>query len=242
MKNTFLATSFCFLGLTTTFISCSREDSFTNLEKINNEEKPLSQNRILEQEDLSSEMLKYTETITLTDKHNNIAKILATSNNKAVIDEYKDDALTFEIIDKDNLDIPPTDIKSKEESIDIIPSNEQAFIKFYVIEKPVIENTQLLCFKSGSRFKIKESDRYPNFTETWSDLGKNAKIEWYSTPNGQGIEVETKSKDCGWCGKYVIGTTALYSTNPTVQYYNVDAKRMYVQVKSTDRNRRVSIW
>lgn len=240
MKNTFLAALFCFLGLATTLISCEGEDSFTKVKEINNEEKLLSQNRTLEYEDLSSEMLEYTDTITLTDEHKNIAKLLATSNDKALIDEYKNDALTFEIIDKDNLDIPPTDIKSKDESIDIIPNNGEGFIKFYVIEKPVIKNTQLILFKSGSRYKIKESESYPKYTETWSDLGKYAKIDWLN--NGQGLEVEVRSKDCGWCGKYTIGVTTLYSTRPTVTYYNDDAKRMYVEVKSANKNRNVSIW
>lgn len=194
-----------------------------------------------DEEDISGEMLAYIDTIVLTDNAGNVAKLLATSNIQSLIDDYQDDALTFELVDKSTFGEVESSVSTEEPVDDYIPIDGEAYIKFYVIESPA-NDMQVMLFKSGPRYKDKQSNSYPQYTQEWSDLGKRTSIQWVNTPNGQGIEVSVRAKNCGWCGKYSVANKNLHSNDQFVQYHTPNSKRIYVKVKSTDKNCRVAIW
>lgn len=251
MKKVFKTCTLAMLGLSTTFVACNKNTPTASSEKTNNQ-KLMTESVVLDGEDLSSEMLEFVDTITLTDEAGNVAKLLATSNDQAVLDEYKQDGeLAFEIVNLSDIDVSsPSPVASpKVNTTEAIPTDNEAFVKFYVIESPVSNptvptaNMQVMCFKSGWRHRIKtnhDENAYPKYNEFWSNLGHNAKVDWVT--GNYGIEVEVEAKDCGMCSKYWVGGTSLYSTNSSVHYHDSDWKRVYVRVKSMEKNRNVYIW
>lgn len=244
MKNKILNISSLVAVSIILLISCKKNETTFNNDKQANETKLTSGIISIADEDLTDEMLTYVDTLTLTDEDGNVVKLLATANEMDIINEYRDSALlAFEILNKGDMDTMTTTIDS---SIDYsafpsIPAGDVGEIHFYVIESPA-NSTQLILFKSGPRYKVKEQDTYPRYTEKFSDLGQNAYIEYL--PSTYGIEFEMKAKDCGICSKYLLTPpyVKLYNAFPNYTHNRPSAKRMYVKVYSHNKNRTVAIW
>lgn len=244
MKNNFFNISSWFAASMIILLSCNKDESTIDNQKQVNVAKLTSSTILIGDEDLTSDMLAYVDTLTLTDDAGNVVKLLATANELDIINEYRDSALlAFEILNKSDMDTITTTIDS---SIDFsafpnIPEGDEGEIHFYVIESPA-NSTQLILFKSGFRYRVKEQNTYPKYKEMFSNLGQNAKVSYVS--GTYGIEFEMKAKDCGWCSKYWLTPlkVKLYNAFPNYTYNRPSAKRMWVWVYSHNKNRTVAIW
>lgn len=243
MKNKILNISSLVAVSIILLISCKKNETTFNNDKQANETKLTSGIISIADEDLTDEMLTYVDTLTLTDEDGNVVKLLATANEMDIINEYRDSALlAFEILNKGDMDTMTTTIDS---SIDYsafpsIPAGDEGEIHFYVIESPA-NSAQLILFKSGPRYKVKEQDTYPRYKEMFSDLGQYAYASYVTGPFG--IEIQIEAKDCGWCNRYFYTPyIKLYNAFPNYTYNRPSAKRMWVWVYSNNKNRTVAIW
>lgn len=234
------------IGVTSSFVACNKVNP-TKESKNQNTQKSVSEKVLLDDEDLSSELLEFTDTIVLVDEQGNEARLLATSNDLSVIEEYKQDGdLMFELQDKPTSTDPSTDTSSSEvpdEVSEIIP-NDSKYIRFFVVSNPA-NAQQLICFKSGPRHhETSPNNSVFKYVEDWSNLGTNIKINWVSNSNSQsGLEVGARYKNCGWCSKYTIADGVNMGSLYPVKYFaKSSAKRMYASVKSNYKNREVYIY